>query len=464
MTLRTRLTLLAAAAVAAAITIASVAAFLITRAELRGQIDTSLRRVYTGVSSQSLPFDVIFNPSNKNNPIVQGNGNGPLPTSVVQRVLPGGSADRLGSGQTLPVDDLDRAVARGAHGPVLRDRHVGGVHLRVITFRVPEQGWGALQLAWPLTETDHTLARLGLILGLVAAAGVAGSATLGLVVARAGLAPVDRLTDQAEYVARTQDLGALIEVHGDDEIARLARSLNAMLTALDDSRRRQRRLVADAGHELRTPLTSLLTNIELLVRADQHPDRALPAPDRRALLADLTAQLHELSGLVADLVELARDEGDGPGSNDKAQDVRFDKLVAGMVERAGLRAPTVWFAAELEPTVVHGHRRLLERAVTNVLDNAAKWSPEGGRVEVRLHGGELTVCDHGPGIAAEDLPFVFERFYRTPAARHLPGSGLGLAIVREAVEAHGGTVQVTAPPDGGTTVRLRIPLVTFSDL
>ena len=186
MTLRTRLTLLAAAAVAAAITIASVAAFLITRAELRGQIDTSLRRVYTGVSSQSLPFDVIFNPSNKNNPIVQGNGNGPLPTSVVQRVLPGGSADRLGSGQTLPVDDLDRAVARGAHGPVLRDRHVGGVHLRVITFRVPEQGWGALQLAWPLTETDHTLARLGLILGLVAAAGVAGSATLGLVVARAG--------------------------------------------------------------------------------------------------------------------------------------------------------------------------------------------------------------------------------------------------------------------------------------
>jgi two-component system, OmpR family, sensor histidine kinase MprB len=243
-------------------------------------------------------------------------------------------------------------------------------------------------------------------------------------------------------------------VRGSDEVARLAGSLNAMLTALDDSRRRQRRLVADAGHELRTPLTSLRTNIELLVHADLHPERSLSAADRRALLVDLQAQLRELSGLVADLVDAARDEV----LEDPVEDVQLADLVAGGMERARLRAPTVRFDVDLQPTVVRGRRQLLERAVTNVLDNAAKWSPQGGTVEVWLRGGELAVRDHGPGIAGEDLPLVFDRFYRAPAARHLPGSGLGLAIVREAVQAHGGTVEVTSAPGGGTTVRLQLPV------
>jgi two-component system, OmpR family, sensor histidine kinase MprB len=440
MTLRARLTLLAAAAVAAAIALASVAAFLITRAELRDQVDTSLVRVANSFSRLPvLPLNRLSEQDRR------------LPTIAAQRILPSGSAQPV-AGQTIPVDEVDRAVARGERGMVLRDRRVGAVHLRVIT--VPARGTaaGAWQFGRPLTEQDRTLAQLALILGLVAAAGVLGSAVLGLAVARAGLAPVDRLTERAEYVARTQDLGALIEVRGNDEIARLARSLNAMLTALDDSKRRQRRLVTDAGHELRTPLTSLRTNIELLVHSDRHPERALPASDRRALLADLSAQLRELTGLAADLIDAARDE-----AGDEVEDIQLAGLVAGTVERARLRAPAICFDLDLQPAAVHGRRQLLERAVTNILDNAAKWSPEDGTVQVRLRDGELTVRDHGPGVAAEDLPFVFDRFYRAPAARHLPGSGLGLAIVREAVESHGGTVSVTAAPGGGTLVRLRLP-------
>jgi two-component system sensor histidine kinase MprB len=446
--LRARLTLLAAAAVAAAIALASVAAFLITRAELRHQVDTSLVQLARGLSAVPEELRLRLFSGRPPNELVQR-----LPMFGAQWILRDGSA-RPVAGGTVPVDEVDRAVARGERGTVLRDRRVGGVHLRVITVPVRGASLGALQLARPLTEEDRTLGRLALVLGLVAVAGVAGSTMLGLVVARAGLAPVDRLTDRAEYVARTQDLAALIEVRGSDEVARLAGSFNAMLGALDESRRRQRRLVADAGHELRTPLTSLRTNIELLVHADLHPERTLSASDRRALLADLTAQLRELTDLVADLVDAARDQA----PDDTLEDVQLADLVAGGVERARLRAPTVRFDVDLQPAVLHGRRHLLERAVTNVLDNAAKWSPMGGTVQVWLRGGELTVRDHGPGIAGEDLPFVFDRFYRAAGVRHLPGSGLGLAIVREAVEAHGGAVSVASAPGDGTTVRLRLPV------
>jgi two-component system sensor histidine kinase MprB len=443
--LRARLTLLAAAAVAAAIALASVAAFLITRAELRHQVDTSLVGLARGLSTvPDLPAILSERSANQLDQRLTMYG--------AQWIRRDGSAEPV-VGRAIPVDDVDRAVARGERGAVLRDRRAAGVHLRVMTVPVRGADLGALQFARPLTEEDRTLGRLALVLGLVAAAGVVGSAMLGLAVARAGLAPVDRLTERAEYVARTQDLGALIQVRGSDEVARLAGSFNAMLSALNDSRRRQRRLVTDAGHELRTPLTSLRSNIELLVHADLHPERTLSAPDRRALLADLSAQLRELTELVADLVDAAREEV----PDDKVEDVQLAGLVAGGVERARLRAPTVHFDIDLQPAMLRGRRQLLERAVTNVLDNAAKWSPEGGTVEVWLRGGELTVRDHGPGIAADDLPFVFDRFYRAPGARHLPGSGLGLAIVREAVEAHGGTVSVASAPGGGTTVCLRLP-------
>jgi two-component system, OmpR family, sensor histidine kinase MprB len=212
--------------------------------------------------------------------------------------------------------------------------------------------------------------------------------------------------------------------------------------------------VADASHELRTPLTSLRTNVELLVRADAHPERALPARDRAALLADLTGQLQELSGLLGDLLELARDEAP---EEEEVTEVRLDELVGREVERARRGASGVRFEVALAPTRLAGRRRSLERAVGNVLDNAVKWSPPGGVVEVSLADGELCVRDHGHGIEPGDLPLVFDRFYRASSARHLAGSGLGLAIVREAVEAHGGTASLDSAPGEGTAVVLRLP-------
>jgi two-component system sensor histidine kinase MprB len=449
-TLRARLALLAAAAVAAAVAVAAVAAFLITRNELRGQVDQSLLRF----SSQAPAARRLVD-------LEQLCGVRPLQPSVpvpplfnIQLLRRDGTTCRpLDGGVAIPVGSRALQVAKGERGALLEDAEVGGVHSRVITIPLPGEDGGAVQLARPLTEVDRTMAGLGLLLGLVAVVGVAVSALLGLAVARAGLAPVDRLTAAAEHVARTQDLRASIEVRGRDEIARLAGSINAMLTALDVSRQRQRQLVADASHELRTPLTSLRTNVELLVRSEAHPERALPARDRTALLADLTGQLQELSGMLGDLLELARD--DAP--DEEITDLRLDDLVARVVERASRRAPNVRFEVALEPSRLAGRRRSLERAIGNVLDNAVKWSPPDGVVEVSLTGGELLVRDHGPGIQPEDLPLVFDRFYRASSARHLPGSGLGLAIVREAVEAHGGTASLDAAPGKGTAVRLRLP-------
>jgi two-component system sensor histidine kinase MprB len=249
-------------------------------------------------------------------------------------------------------------------------------------------------------------------------------------------------------VTETQDLAHRIDVHGRDELARLGTSFNTMLGALEESQRAQRQLVADASHELRTPLTSLRTNIEVLARRKDLPDEK-----RSALLQDLTGQLEELSSLVTNLVELA-----GERSPDlEATETQLDVLTQEAVERAQRLSPQVRITAQLEESVVEAIPSRLERAIANLLDNAVKWSPPDGAIEVGVAHGEVTVRDHGPGIAAEDLPFVFDRFYRAPSARRLPGSGLGLSIVRQVVDEHGGTVTIERPEDGGTLVRLRLP-------
>ncbi|MEO5576715.1 MAG: HAMP domain-containing sensor histidine kinase, partial [Gaiellaceae bacterium] len=221
-----------------------------------------------------------------------------------------------------------------------------------------------------------------------------------------------------------------------------------MLGALEDSARAQRRLVSDASHELRTPLTSLRTNIEVLAR-----DQALPPGDREQLLRDVTEQLTEMTALIAELVELAR--GDQVPSD--PEDVRLDLVTAAAIERTRRNRPGVTFTSKLEETMIRGVPATIERAISNLLDNAAKWSPAGAEVEVALRGGELAVRDHGPGIDDDDLPFVFDRFYRASAARGLPGSGLGLAIVRQVAEAHGGTVVAGRAEGGGTLMRLTLP-------
>jgi two-component system sensor histidine kinase MprB len=237
---------------------------------------------------------------------------------------------------------------------------------------------------------------------------------------------------------------------GTDELSRLGSSFNTMLEALEASQSAQRQLVADASHELRTPLTSLRTNIEVLADAE-----SLSPEDRSKLLGDVVGQLDELTTLVTDLVDLAR--GDEPEL--EAEDLRLDLLVSDAVERARRYAGDKRFTVDLEPCLMHGIAARLDRAVSNLLDNALKWSPPGGVIDVKVSKGVVSVRDRGPGIEPEDIPFVFDRFYRAPAARGLPGSGLGLAIVRQVAESHGGSVSVEAPEGGGARLVLRIPVL-----
>ncbi len=311
----------------------------------------------------------------------------------------------------------------------------------------------AVQIGYPMSNVDNTLAFLRLILVLVAVGGAAVATGLGWLVGRASIRPVETLSWAAEHVAETQDLSATIDDTGNDELGRLARSFNAMLGALAASRQQQAQLVSDAGHELRTPLTSLRTNIEVLMKM-----RDLPSDDREALLSDVDSQLKELTTLVGDLVDLARDD---ERLEAEPEAVPFAELVQRAVDRAQRRGLSLHFDVSLQPGQVRAQPALLERAVMNVLDNAAKWSPVGGRVGVTLVSNgawHLTVTDEGPGVAPEDLPHIFERFYRAQTARSMPGSGLGLAIVKRVIASHGGTVEVTSPAGGGTRVDIELPL------
>ena len=259
--------------------------------------------------------------------------------------------------------------------------------------------------------------------------------------------PVRDLSDTAERVRATRDLSQRIRVDGSDELSRLAATFNGMLESLDEAAHQQRRLVQDASHELRTPLTSLRTNIELLAtRGDElRPD------DREQLLRDVIEQTGEMTVLIGELTQLAHGEQQAPTQ----EEVRLDLVTQEAIRRTTRNHPTVPIVAKLDPTTVVGVPANLERAIGNLLDNAAKWSPVGSEVDVALSGDELTVRDRGPGIAEHDLPHVFERFYRATNARGMPGSGLGLAIVRQVAEAHGGTVTAEAAPGGGTLIRMR---------
>ena len=305
----------------------------------------------------------------------------------------------------------------------------------------------AVQIVRPLTEVDHSLGRIENLLILIAGGGIAIAAALGLAVSRAALAPVRRLTTAAENVTETGDLSERIEVSGRDELSRLADSFNAMLGTLQESSRAQRQLVADASHELRTPLTSLRTNIEVLAS-----ERKLPPGERERLLTDVVDQLGEMTTLISELIELAR----GEQQTLEPEEVRLDLVASEAVERARRNRPAVTFTTDLQESTVQGVPSTIERAVANLLDNAAKWSPPNGDVEVAVRDGALSVRDHGPGIDEEDLPHVFDRFYRSPSARGRPGSGLGLAIVRQVAVAHGGEVVAEAADGGGTRMTLRL--------
>jgi two-component system, OmpR family, sensor histidine kinase MprB len=437
---KARLALVAATAVALAVVAASAVVYVVVRDQLRSQFDTTLRNdaysIQRGAHPEHTPGGQLYldlGPSFVGSP------------GYVQAVVAGrGVLRQFGVSGSLAVDARARAAARNQGGPYFTDATIAGKPYRVFT--IPGPGI-ALQVARNSREVERSLHRVGLLLVLITLGGIAVAAGLGLAVSQAALRPVRRLTQTAEHVTETGDLSQRIEAGGQDELSRLATSFNTMLGALEESSRAQRQLVADASHELRTPLTSLRTNIEVLVG-----ERSLAPEERERLLSDVVEQLGEMTTLIAELIELARAEQ----HPDEAQDVRLDLLAADAVERAQRNRPNVTFKTDFEASLVHGAPSTIERAVANLLDNAAKWSPPGGEIEVGVRGREVTVRDHGPGIAKEDLPYVFDRFYRASDARGLPGSGLGLAIVKQVAEAHGGTVVAERPDGGGTLMRLRL--------
>jgi two-component system sensor histidine kinase MprB len=408
--LRRRLTLLTTLVVGGVIAAAAVASYAVLRAELRGQVDDQL----TGQGALLGPFGG----GGGGGPGFDRGGFGPdrgipgLPPRAggsapfAQLVAPSGAAVGLRGSGTIPVTAGDRAIAAGDGEAALSDREADdGTHLRVLTSPLP-RGQGAVMLGRSLAGVDDALARLRLVLLALCLGAMALAALLG---------------------------------------ARVAGRFAALLERVEAAQAAQRALVADASHELRTPVTALRTNAELL--------REDPAGDHRAVLDDVVEQTEELSALVTDLIELAR--GDEPA--DELQDVRLDALVGEALERARRHAPGVRFAAELEPVAVDGVPERLGRAVNNLLDNAARFSPPDAPVEVTLRGGELTVRDHGPGVPEAELPHLFDRFFRGAEAREHAGSGLGLAIVRQVAERHGGSVRAAHAPGGGLSMTLTLP-------
>ncbi|WP_242614669.1 sensor histidine kinase [Actinomadura roseirufa] len=466
LTLRARLALLTAAAVALAVAACAAASWYLTRNQLYRELDRRLGTAGGPGGGPPPPMTVFERDLNTALAFCRSEPTGLEagrhlfgPSEITQAV------DARGRGCTLPgmgsleVTAADVAVARGERDGAVHDGvgvtpsgHRTDVRIRTRQLTSVDGSTAAVSFAISLEEVEGPLDNLALLLVAVTALGVLASAGAGLMIARASLRPVDELTGAVEHIARTEDLGTRIPEEGTDEIARLSRSFNSMTSALAASRERQRSLIADAGHELRTPLTSLRTNIDLLLRSEA-TGRDLPEEARHNLLVSVKAQMRELSSLVGDLLELARPEEAEP----VRAAVELHEVVARAVERARLRGPGLTVRAATEPWYVLGDPASLERAVMNLLDNAVKFSPPGGTVEVGLAGGELTVRDHGPGIPAEDLPHVFERFWRSPSARSLPGSGLGLSIVARVVGECGGRVTLEPADGGGTRARVRLP-------
>jgi len=439
--LASRVTVLATMAVGLTLAVVSGVVYFSVRMQLVDSLDESLLRrahaaadagfAHSGVVSSIPPATFAA---------------ADIKIAVIHNGLVGSTPD--GEAARAYVGQPEFQVASGELRRSVRTVQINGTDFRVVA--VPGGPGTALVLAQSMGHAQEMLDRLGVLFWIVGLGGMLVAGAAGWLVATNSLRPIRRLTAAVEEVARTEQLKP-IEVTGDDELARLTTAFNSMLLALDASQQRQRQLVADAGHELRTPLTSLRTNIELLTQSQG--GSALSAHARRELLADTRAQVEEMATLVGDLVELARDE---PLSRDP-EPVDLEELVESCVERVRRRAPGIEFEVATEPWLVVGEPQLLERAITNLLDNAAKWSPPLGTVIVRLHEGRLTVADSGPGISEADLPHVFDRFYRSPEARTLPGSGLGLAIVQQTARRHGGTITAGQAPGGGALFTLWLP-------
>jgi two-component system sensor histidine kinase MprB len=453
MTLRRRLTILAATSVALAICLASVVVYLAVRGELRGQIDDGIRaegeriaQVIPQLNGQ-LPQELPVPP-----PDAPGSF-GPSPI-FVQRIAPDGTVSEAGQpGAPIPISGSSEAIASSGNGTSLNDAEVASQHVRVLTIGVGANG--AVQIARSLEGTDQVLSNLRIVLVLVILGGIGLAALLARRVADRIIAPITGLTEAAEHISETEDLSRRIDGGGEDEVGRLAARFNAMLATLEGSRaeladsvRSQRSLVADASHELRTPVASLRTDIEVL-----RENPSLPEDERRQMLAGVDARIAELGALITDVIELAR----GDDVEGALSDVRLDLLALEAVERMRGHAPAREFELSLAASVVEARADRLARAVNNLLDNAVKFSPADTPIEVVVGDGELVVRDHGEGIPDGELDRVFDRFHRGSGVRDVPGSGLGLAIVKQVAEAHGGSVSAANAAGGGAVFTLRLP-------
>ncbi len=461
LSLRGRFALLSAVAVSVAVIIAALASYFLLSAQLNNQVDKNL--------SRTRPPDAHFiSAVDAYQKCVQdtqnfaaggpGGGNlGPGNPFNQEYVLANGNMCATNADLQVAVSDTQRGVAAGTleapqdHGIFYDTYSIKGEHVRVYTVYLGDGV--AVSSIGSLSDVDSSLSQLTLWLAIAAVGGVALATVAGLVVARSAVKPVRRLTRAVEHVAKTEDLSIKLPVEGRDEINRLGAAFNKMTKALATSRVRQHQLIADAGHELRTPLTSLRANVDLLLRSER-TGRELPPGRREAMLVSVDQQLHELSGLVTDLLELSRSQ---EGGARRTMRVALHESVGRAIERARLRGPGLHFDIEIEPWYVQGDPTALDRAVVNLLDNAVKFSPAGGTVTVRLKDGEYVVADQGPGIDPADLPHVFERFWRSDSARSLPGSGLGLAIVSQVAEESGGKVSLQPAQGGGTVARLWLP-------
>jgi two-component system sensor histidine kinase MprB len=424
MTYRTRLTVMATLAVALTLAGMSLVVYYAYRQELLRQADRQLGAGFTS--------------------LVNSPGSNPLNSLPVKRataynvVLPGSSTVLVV--HIVPV--LLRASDPGVGERRYSTERLNGVPTRRLAIVGTDP---AVSVTRSLADVERSLSRLRTLLILGCLSGIAVACLLGMLVARRAVVPLRRLTEAAERITRTGELSRRTGQRGRDEISGLSIQLDALLASLEESLRTQRQLVADASHELRTPVAALRANIALLIRPDE-----LEAHERDELVADVQDELDSMTTLVSELVELAQ----GQELAGDATEFQLDELVQSAVDRAARRTKKVAFRAELEPTTVLGMPDRVERAVDNLLDNARKWSPAGETIDVTVRSGVLEVRDRGPGIAAEDAPLVFNRFYRSIRARGTPGAGLGLAIVKQVADAHNGSVTVEDAPEGGAILRM----------
>jgi len=442
MSLRTRLVAALVALSALATVSVGLFSYRVTAQRLRVEVDRSLDDTLRDVRVRRFPRG--------GGPAVREPADRPaFDLVVVQAITPAGDALVAPGSIVLPIGADDVAVARGVgrRERVRKDVTVDGQRFRVLT--APRPAGGAIQVGRSLAETERLLASLRHRVLAAVLLVVAAAAAIGWLIARQVTDRLVRLTEAAQEVAATGRLDVPVPVDGTDETGRLGSAFNSMLAALVRSRQEQQRLVQDAGHELRTPLTSLRTNIAVLRSFDRL------APEARAeLVADLDGETRELTDLVNELVELAVDQR----GEEQVEEVTLAEVAERVAERARRRAGRV-VAVDADDSVVAGRPGALERAMANLVDNAAKFSDAPAPIEVVVRGGRVEVLDRGPGLAAEDLPQVFDRFYRAVTARSRPGSGLGLSIVRGVAESHGGTVFAGNRDGGGAVIGFTVPTV-----